>query len=330
MARGPRKRKQLESSSAGASSKVDDDVEGDDTAGAAASREEKGRKKKKKLRTGKASESSKGRVDSDEEGPMTLEAGAKKIAAWADNETRFQRWMDSRGGGLEERILEAGGRIIRLRDFMPGEVADSALAVLQNLPEEAWDLSEQAGEEQAANHRFWSGDVVDIEELAPLRNVFWKMLKSLRGEPTLPIFSCGRYGSSDFIGRHDDRAHVPFFGDDNIYSRTVAAIWYLTKDWSEQDGGCLIDLQAKKDSPDRKLVPIYNSLVVFEVPHWHAVSAVISKRQRYSIFGWWHQKGQRYDLPGLVPEASKSEKVAKKGKKVIKKKAKKKVQKGGS
>ena len=26
------------------------------------------------------------------------------------------------------------------------------------------------------------------------RSVFWKMLPKLRGEPTLPIFSCGRLG----------------------------------------------------------------------------------------------------------------------------------------
>lgn len=31
--------------------------------------------------------------------------------------------------------------------------------------------------------------------LQDARSVFWKMLPKLRGEPTLPIFSCGRLGS---------------------------------------------------------------------------------------------------------------------------------------
>eukprot|EP00928_Gymnodinium_smaydae_P078485 TRINITY_DN6253_c0_g1_i3.p1 TRINITY_DN6253_c0_g1~~TRINITY_DN6253_c0_g1_i3.p1 ORF type:complete len:188 (-),score=34.99 TRINITY_DN6253_c0_g1_i3:16-579(-) len=128
------------------------------------------------------------------------------------------------------------------------------------------------------------------------------MLKTFNGEPTLPIFSCGRYGSTDHIERHDDRAHVPFFGGGQMYSRTVAGIWHLTRDWTAEDGGCLIDLQAPEGS--QQLVPIYNSFVAFEVPHWHAVSPVTSGRYRYSIFGWWHQQGERYSLPGGMPSAA--------------------------
>jgi len=188
--------------------------------------------------------------------------------------------------------------VTRLRDYFPLTIADAVLAILEGLPEEVWELSEQAGDSEAAHHRFWSVDVTDVPDLAPLRTIFWRLLKEFRGEPTLPIFSCGRYASSDFIGRHDDRAHVPFFGGGNIYSRTVAGIWHLTRDWSDQDGGDLLDLELPTDSTERKLVPAYNSLVLFEVPHMHAVSPVLADRYRYSIFGWWHQKGKRYALPG--------------------------------
>merc|ERR1712137_1344088 len=73
-------------------------------------------------------------------------------------------------------------------------------------------------------------------------------------------------------------------------------IWYLTKDWTEDNGGAFLDLEAESGSKEAKLVPIYNSLALFEVPHWHAVEAVQAKRYRYSIFGWWHQQGKRYDL----------------------------------
>lgn len=62
-------------------------------------------------------------------------------------------------------------------------------------------------------------------------------------------------------------------------------------------------------------MPIYNSLVAFEVPHWHEVTAVSSERYRYSIFGWWHQQGERYELLAAVPSAGTAGKPAKKGKK---------------
>jgi len=226
---------------------------------------------------------------------LTADRAASRLAKWAEDEAKQQRWLASRGGGLEERLDETGTTILRLRDFLPLDMAERVLTILKSLPEEAWEPSERS-EKEAAQHRFASADVMDIPQLAPLRSVFWKLLPSLHGEPTLPIFSAGRYGEADYIGRHDDKAHVPFFDGSTIYSRTVAAIWYLTKDWEESDGGHLEDLEVGPGDASRRLVPIFNSLVVFKVPHWHAVTAVAAKRPRYSIFGWWHQKGKRYDL----------------------------------
>ncbi|CAE7816433.1 Prolyl 3-hydroxylase OGFOD1 [Symbiodinium microadriaticum] len=250
---------------------------------------------------------------------LTVDRAASRLSRWAEDEAKQQRWLESRGGGLEGRLEENGASILRLRDFLPLDMAECVLTLLKSLPEEAWELS-QRSEKEAAQHRFASADVMDIPQLAPLRSVFWKLLPSLHGEPTLPIFSAGRYGEADYIGRHDDKAHVPFFDGNTIYSRTVAAIWYLTKDWDESDGGQLEDLEEGPDDPNRRLVPIFNSLVVFKVPHWHAVTAVTAKRPRYSIFGWWHQKGKRYDLDAST-EGGKAKKP-----KVIKRRKKKPMQ----
>lgn len=240
----------------------------------------------------------------DNELPHPVVARAQRIAAWADDTKKQEQWLSSRGGTLEAHLMEAKGSMVHLRDYFPMNVANSVLAVLEALPESAWQLSDDTGDKGAASHRFWSLDVCDVPELLPLRSVFWRMLPTLRGEPTLPIFSAGRYGRSDFIGRHDDRAHVPFNGAENMYSRTVAAIWYLTYEWQEEEGGSIVDLQGEapglhpeKASPEVCHLPIYNKLSVFEVPHWHAVTAVTSDRYRYSIFGWWHQQGLRYELP---------------------------------
>lgn len=287
------------------------------------------RKKEKRRR--------KGAGDAAQEAAPDAGKAAKSIEAWADNEARVSRWLGSRGGTLEPQLEAVTGGVLRLQDFFPRDIADSALAIMEALPEDAWEVSEakgevsgMPGEDDAAKHRFWSTDLTDVPELLPLRSIFWQLLKTFRGEPTMPIFSCGRYGASDFIGRHDDRAHVPFFSDDNVFSRTVAAIWYLTRDWSDAEGGHLQDLQAAGaqpgDEPAATLVPIYNSLVAFEVPHMHAVTAVTAQRYRYSIYGWWHQKGKRYELPFPMPSAAERSAKPKDGKrKKVKKRAGKKA-----
>lgn len=236
----------------------------------------------------------------------TLKEIEKRITAWAEHSSKVERWIASRGG-LEPALESTPRGILRFRDFFPLEIADLALTALETIPEDVWELSEQGGDDAAANHRFWSADLTDVPCLGPLRSVFWQLLKTYKDEPTMPIFSIGRYGATDHIGRHDDRAHVPFFNDGNIFSRTVAGIWYLTRDWSESHGGCLRDLEKPSGSSDSEFVPLYNSLVAFEVPHMHEVTKVTSDRYRYSIFGWWHQKGKRYELQP-APRASKKKK----------------------
>lgn len=243
---------------------------------------------------------------------------AKLIAAWAENNEKLDRWLETRGASLETPLTESKGGILLMRDFFPCAIADAVLAILEALPEDAWELSKQGRDKGAAHHSFWSADICDIPALAPLRAVFWRMLRSFRGEPTLPIFSIGRYGASDYIGRHDDRAFVPMLSAGNVFSRTVAGIWYLTRDWGVEEGGCLRDLEAEKAAASgatSDLVPIFNSLALFEVPHWHAVTAVTAERYRYSIFGWWHQKGQRYELPGCEGRERESPVSTKKPKK---------------
>lgn len=294
MGRGPRKRKLLEAAEETQKQSEDKPVDKHKDVRA---------KGKRKLRKRKQEKDEV--MANDSELPPWVVARAQRIAAWAEDAKRQEQWLSSRGGTLESHLTEAKGSIVHFRDYFPLNMANSVLAVLEGLPETAWQQSDDTGDKGAASHQFWSLDVCDVPELQALRSVFWRMLPKLHGEPTLPIFSAGRYGRSDFIGRHDDRAHVPFNGAENIYSRTVAAIWYLTYEWQEEEGGSLVDLQGQAPELDPEEapaeawhLPIYNKLSVFEVPHWHAVSAVNSDRYRYSIFGWWHQSGIRYKLPG--------------------------------
>jgi len=54
----------------------------------------------------------------------------------------------------------------------------------------------------------------------------------------------------------------------------------------------LIDI----DADSKKYVPEFNSLIAFTVPRWHQVEVMQTDRPRYSIFGWFLEPGQLYDL----------------------------------
>lgn len=90
--------------------------------------------------------------------------------------------------------------------------------------------------------------------------------------------------------------------DDNLSTRHVAYILYLTPEgWSEEDGGNL-DLFCTNPGSDstpshkigKSLTPVFNSIAFFEVSKrsYHQVAEVLSdvKGPRLSISGWFHGK----------------------------------------
>ncbi len=52
-------------------------------------------------------------------------------------------------------------------------------------------------------------------------------------------FSAGRYLLGDHIDSHDDRAYKEI--DGVMYSRDIACIYYLTDNWTEDDGGTIFN-----------------------------------------------------------------------------------------
>ena len=69
----------------------------------------------------------------------------------------------------------------------------------------------------------------------------------------------------------------------------------------EDYGGLLIDHEGEK-----MYVPEFNSAVVFRVPRFHQVTPVKTHLPRYSLFGWWLVKGEKYTL-NLTPNQDKEE-----------------------
>lgn len=97
--------------------------------------------------------------------------------------------------------------------------------------------------------------------------------------------SSSRYKDTDHLLCHDD----------NSEDRRIAFILYLTKDWTEDDGGALDLIETDDRGMPRdvamSLVPEYNSLVFFEVVDnsYHQVAEVLTwRKDRWSIFGWFH------------------------------------------
>lgn len=97
--------------------------------------------------------------------------------------------------------------------------------------------------------------------------------------------SSARYYDTDHLLCHDD----------NMDDRRIAYIFYLTNDWSEEDGGALDLFDTDEEGSPRKtvksLIPEYNSFVFFEVVDnsYHQVAEVLtSNKCRWSINGWFH------------------------------------------
>lgn len=97
--------------------------------------------------------------------------------------------------------------------------------------------------------------------------------------------SSARYYKRDYLLCHDD----------NMDDRRIAYIFYLTNDWSKEDGGALdlfdTDEEGLPRNVVKSLIPEYNSLVFFEVADnsYHQVAEVLTEDKcRWSINGWFH------------------------------------------
>ena len=77
-----------------------------------------------------------------------------------------------------------------------------------------------------------------------------------------------------------------------LASRDVALVYYLTRGWRADLGGCLVDLEG----PGELIVPEFNTLVAFRVPRLHEVTRMATDRPRLTVFGWMLRPGRLYDL----------------------------------
>ncbi|KNC84959.1 hypothetical protein SARC_02850 [Sphaeroforma arctica JP610] len=196
-----------------------------------------------------------------------------------DNSDRFKK-MDIHA------LLEENDGIVKIPNVLPKEMADKVLHTLQNISEAEWHLAENGSADKnyatEVSHAFMSARSFPNSDF--VLDMFHDLL------PLSPaLFSAGKYTKGHFIEAHDDRAYKEIGGE--TYSRDIACIYYLTKDWSEKDGGALLDMESKIAH-----IPEFNSMIIFQVPRWHEVQPMVSDRERFSIFGWFLNPGKQYPL----------------------------------
>lgn len=209
------------------------------------------------------------------------------------------------------RLLASGGGFARVPNFLPKSVAEACNEMLTGLPAAAWELmsrDEQDDEGQAIEHSFQFAEPEDHPEtLGLLAKAVAKIYPEL-----VPSFSAATYGRGNFIHPHDDKAHVAVQlggGEEVLHSRKYAAVLYLAKGWKRQWGGAFVDLEGEAEH-----VPAFNSLIIFEVPRMHFVAPVLSDaRRRLSLFGWWLEAGQLYELDGEESGDEEKERGSRKG-----------------
>ncbi len=206
-------------------------------------------------------------------------------------------------------LLERSDGLVRVEGLLPEAVAEAAAAALHALPASRWVLRRDKtdGAKNTTQHSFHAAYPLRGNELGALERpmlddpdplgALTALLHSL-----LPgkrsVFSAARYDQGDHIAEHDDHALVMHSGRGDrkpvLCSRDVACIYYLTpKDWTESDGGVLVDL-----TNGARYVPRFNSLVAFVVPRFHEVTAVrrrAGRAARLSIFGWFLEEGDLYE-----------------------------------
>ncbi len=92
-----------------------------------------------------------------------------------------------------------------------------------------------------------------------------------------------KYLPGHYLPRHLD--------DPRGESRRLAMVWGFTREW-DPDWGGLLQFYADRSTPADALTPGWNTLDLFEVSHWHAVTHVApyALAPRLAISGWFVTK----------------------------------------
>eukprot|EP01127_Copromyxa_protea_P009186 TRINITY_DN214_c0_g1_i10.p1 TRINITY_DN214_c0_g1~~TRINITY_DN214_c0_g1_i10.p1 ORF type:complete len:644 (-),score=207.53 TRINITY_DN214_c0_g1_i10:45-1976(-) len=175
--------------------------------------------------------------------------------------------------------LKKNQGLVVMENFLPDAVASKLESVLKGILEHQWVATEA---ERDYEHNNIAHTFVSSKSFAYSESVF-DIFRRLVPQQLMTI-SAARYTKGHFIEKHDDRALKTI--NEQVYERDIAVVYYLSRDFNEEDGGAFVDLNAGDDQP-KPFIPKFNSLVAFNIPREHAVAPVLSDKSRYSLFGWF-------------------------------------------
>jgi hypothetical protein len=266
-----------------------------------------------------------GRQRSDED------AAIEVFLAWAADDAQVRDWQRTinlrklLGPRPRDFVKAAKGRdtdamLVQIKGVLPPRVAEGAAAIIARIEDGKWNTLEGDGDPAKpaldgirAAHRF--GAVVDPSGVhgGP------ELLKALArlmppADNRHASFHLGRYEEGDFLAAQDDAAFCAVdagskdparAGQIIKCSRDVAVMLFLSKNRTEAGGGILRDLyyQHRADHKGAAYVPEFNSLVAFHVPREYEITPVLSDDPLLSVFGWYLQEGELYDLKRPDPAA---------------------------
>ena len=169
-------------------------------------------------------------------------------------------------------------------------VAERLRDLVESIEEEEWveNAAAESAERNDISHSFLSA--TSYPNAAAAARCLSALLPGRRC-----VVSAGCYSSdAHHIAPHDDRAFRSVAGA--RHSRIIAVVLHLSRGaWDATAGGQFCDLQAGAEHS-----PAFNTLFAFDVPRWHAVKppAPDAPGRRLSLFGWFLQRGEAYELDG--------------------------------
>ena len=233
------------------------------------------------------------------------------------------------------RGRDSDAMLVQIKGVLPPRIADGAAAIVARVADSKWNTLEGDGDPAKpafnvipAAHRF--GAVVDPSGVRGGPELL-KALSRLMppADNRHASFHLGRYEEGDFLAPQNDAAYcaVDAGSKDSAKagqiikcSRDIGIMLFLSKNRTEAGGGMLRDLhyQHRADHKGATYVPEFNSLIAFHVPREYEITPVRSEDPLLSVFGWFLQEGELYDL--RAPDAAAGEDSSKK--KSIKERAK--------
>jgi hypothetical protein len=265
---------------------------------------------------------------------------------WANDDAQVRKWqrdlklqkvlgprprdMDKAAKGRDSDAM-----LVQIKGVLPPRIADGAAAIIARVADSKWNTLEGDGDPAKpsmdgirAAHRF--GAVVDPSPVhgGP------ELLKALArlmppADNRHASFHLGRYEEGDFLAPQNDAAYCAVdagskdaskAGQIIKCSRDVGIMLFLSKNRTEAGGGLLRDLhyQYRADHKGATYVPEFNSLIAFHIPREYEITPVLSDDPVLSVFGWYLQEGELYDLRPPAPAGAEDQSK----KKSIKEKAK--------